>query len=474
MKRIAALICTGIITASCALAQKPPATQPPAQRPRFQLTPEQQAAQKAMAAATDADHQNMMDQLHITSLRRGRDGNDSTSKFYANYDESKSNPFPAWPDPLVEKSGKKVTTSKEWWNTRRPQIVEDFDREMYGRVPKNIPKVSWVVVKDTNEMVGDIPVNTKWIAGKVDNSSYPAITVDIHLTLTTPTNANGPVPVIMQFGGGFPPRAGFGFGPPRAAAGGAQSQQPKSAKEQVIEKGWAWATLDPGSIQADNGAGLTKGIIGLVNKGQYRKPDDWGSLRAWAWGADRAIDYFETNKAVNAKEVAIEGHSRYGKAALVAMAYNARMASAYVSSSGEAGAKPSRRDNGEVVENITGNSEYHWMAGNFLKYGGPLNWGDLPTDSHELIAMCAPRPVFISGGSHNGDAWVDARGMFMATDAAGPVYALLGKKPMPIHDFPKMETLVADGDIAFRQHSGPHTDVPNWPYFLAFVDRYFK
>ena len=388
--------------------------------------------------------------------------------YYANYDESKSNPYPKWPDPLVEKNGKKVTTAKEWWNVRRPQIVEDFDREMYGRLPKYIPKVSWKVVKDTNEVVDNIPVNTKWISGHVDNSSYPAITVDIQLTLTTPVNAKGPVPVIMVFGGGFGPVRTFG--PPRTLASGA----PKSAKEQIIDKGWAYATLNPNSIQADNGAGLTKGIIGLVNKGQYRKPDDWGSLRAWAWGADRALDYFETNPAVNAKEVAIEGHSRYGKAALVTVAYNSRMASAYVSSSGEVGAKPSRRDNGEVVENITGTNEYHWMAGNFLKYGGPLNWNDLPVDAHELIAMCAPRPVFISGGSHNGDAWVDARGMFMATDAAGPVYALLGKKPMPVHQFPKMETLVADGDIAFRQHSGPHTDVPNWPYFLAFVGRYFK
>jgi hypothetical protein len=461
MKTITAMICAGVLTTSYAFAQT--ATTPAVARPARVQSPEM----AAMAAATEKDHQNMMDQLHIKELRKGRDGNDSTSANYANYDESKSNPFPTWPDPLTEKSGKKVTTAKEWKNVRRPEIVEDMDREMYGRIPKNIPEVTWTVIKDTNEMVGDISVNTKWIQGHVDNSSYPAVDVNIELTLTVPSNGQG-VPVIMQFGGGFRPMRAFG--PPRAGA--PAGPLVKSAREQIIEKGWAYATLNPASIQADNGAGLTKGIIGLVNKGQFRKPDDWGSLRAWAWGADRALDYFETNPTVDANRVAIEGHSRYGKAAIVTLAYDPRMATAYVSSSGEAGAKPSRRNNGEVVENITGNAEYHWMAGNFLKYGGPLNWGDLPVDSHELIAMCAPRPVFISGGAHKGDAWVDARGMFMAADAAGPVYALLGKKPMELHEFPHIETLV-NGDITYRQHSSGHTDVPNWPYFLEFADKYF-
>jgi len=150
-----------------------------------------------------------------------------------------------------------------------------------------------------------------------------------------------------------------------------------SWQQQVLAKGWGYATLTPNSIQADNGAGLTSGIIGLCNKGQRRKPDDWGALRAWAWGASRAIDYFETDKAVDAKHIAIEGHSRYGKAALVAMAYEPRMWTAYVSSSGEGGAKLNRRDWGEIVENVAGSGEYHWMAGNFIKYAGPLNWNDL-------------------------------------------------------------------------------------------------
>ena len=197
---------------------------------------------------------------------------------------------------------------------------------------------------------------------------------------------------------------------------------------------------------------LTQGIIGLMNKGQYRKPDDWGSLRAWAWGASRALDYFETDKTVDAKKVGIEGHSRYGKAALVTLAYDPRFATGFISSSGEGGAKLHRRNAGEIVENVAGSGEYHWMAGNFIKYAGPLTWNDMPVDAHELIAMCAPRPVFISAGE-KGDGWVDARGMFMAAVAAGPVYKLLGKKDLGTNDFPEVETGLMDGEIAFRQHS---------------------
>jgi hypothetical protein len=195
----------------------------------------------------------------------------------------------------------------------------------------------------------------------------------------------------------------------------------------------------------------------------------------------RAIDYFETDKAIDAKHVALEGHSRYGKGTIVTMAYEPRLWTAYVSSSGEGGAKLHRRDWGEIIENVAGTSEYHWMAGNFLKYAGPMHWNDLPVDSHELIALCAPRPVFLSAGKGGydaepgGDSWVDAKGTFLAGAAAGPVYKLLGKKPMETDQFPPMETLVgADSDIAFRQHSSGHTDGPNWPFFLDFAAKHLK
>jgi len=409
------------------------------------------------------DHRRMMKLLGIESLRPGRNGMNPQAENYANYDESKANPYPNLPDPLVLKNGQKVTVAEMWWKQRWPEIMQDFDSEIYGRVPKNTPKVDWEVTGTKNEMDGNVPVVTKQVVGHVDNSSYPPISVDIQLSLTTPANATGPVPVMMEFG------FGGRFSRTRPRRGGGPTWQ-----QQVLAKGWGYAIIVPNSIQADNGAGLTRGIIGLCNKGQPRKVDDWGALRAWAWGASRALDYFETDKSVDAKQVGLEGHSRYGKATLVAMAYDQRFAIAFVSSSGEGGAKLHRRDWGEIVENVAGSGEYHWVAGNFLKYAGPLNWDDLPVDSHELIALCAPRPVFISSGSNNGDAWVDAKGMFLAAAGAGPVYRLLGKKDMGTTEFPPIETTLIDGDVSFRQHSGGHTPGPNWPTFIEFAQRYLK
>jgi hypothetical protein len=450
-------------------------TQTPAQsaaRGRGQPTPEQLAIQQA----SKEDRQQMLNELHIVSLRPPVNARELGS---ANYDEAKANPYPDLPDPLVMKNGKKVTTAKMWWDQRRPEIVEDFDREIYGRLPKSIPKVKWQVTNTASESVGDVPIVTKTLVGHVDNASYPQIAVDIQLSLSTPANAKGPVPVIMVFGGA----PGGGRGAPAATAPAQQGAEPgPSWQAQVLAKGWGFASLAPGSIQADNGAGLRKGIIGLVNKGEPRKPDDWGALRAWAWGAGRAMDYFETDKAVDAKRVAIEGHSRYGKATVVTMAYDQRIAIAFVSSSGEGGAKLHRRNWGELVENVAAENEYHWMAGNFLKYAGPLKWSDLPVDSHELVAMCAPRPVFLSAGNSvdpaidigHSDAWVDAKGTFLAGVGAGPVYRLLGKKDLGTAVFPRMETGILDGDLVFRQHSAGHTPNPNWPYFLTFAEREFK
>lgn len=418
----------------------------------------------------EQDHQRLLDLLHITSLRRGPDG-DPKSPHAANFEESQVTPYPALPHALVLKSGKKVKTAKVWWKNRRLEIVEDFDREIYGRVPNNTPKVNWEVISSTNEKNGDVPVITKNLVGHVDNSSYPLITVDIQLTLSTPANAAGPLPVIMELGLSAEALAAFRkrFTEAQLAAfsgGGPPWQQ------QVLAKGWGYATLVPTSVQADDGAGLSEGLIGLLNKGQPRKPDDWGALRAWAWGASRALDYFATDKSVDAKQVGIEGHSRYGKAALVAMAYDPRFAIAYVSSSGEAGAKLYRRDFGEQIGNIAGTGEYHWMAGNFLKYAGPLTENDLPVDAHELIALCAPRPVFISSGAIHSDGWVDPKGMFLAAAGAGPVYKLLGKSDLGATEFPPIETSLIGGDIAFRQHTGGHTNGPNWPTFLIFANRY--
>jgi hypothetical protein len=289
--------------------------------------------------------------------------------------------------------------------------------------------------------------------------------------------------VFGRFGGNGMPRAA-GTPAPTNQFGGPFKDPPST--EQLLAGGWGYATLFPDSIQADNGAGLTNGIIGLVNKGQPRKPDDWGSLRAWAWGAARGLDYLETDPSVDARHVGIEGVSRYGKAALVTMAFEPRFAMVLVGSSGEGGAKPHRRNFGEAVENLTGSGEYHWMAGNFLKYGaaeasfGSKNAGDLPVDAHELIALCAPRLTFISYGvPERGDAnWLDQQGSYMATVAAGPVFRLLGVKDIGEKEdyhtakMPPVNTGLLDGELAWRQHDGGHEDRSNMKYFIAWADKF--
>src|SRR4029450_12239657 len=195
---------------------------------------------------------------------------------------------------------------------------------------------------------------------------------------------------------------------------------------------------------------------------------DWGSLRAWAWGAARGLDYLETDPAVDAKKVGIEGVSRYGKATLASLAFAPRFALALFGSSGEGGAKLHRRNFGEAVENLTGSGEYHWMAGNFLKYGtaessfGSKKAVDLPVDAHELIALCAPRPTFISYGvPERGDAkWLDQQGSFMAAVAAQPVFRLLGAKDLGVSDdymkeeMPGVNVSVLDCHLGWRRHRG--------------------
>jgi lysophospholipase L1-like esterase len=439
-----------------------------------------------MSWTAEQDHRNMMDQLGIKALRPGYSG-DEKAPNHANYDESKANPFPDLPDALTLKSGKKVTTAAEWWHQRRPEIVEDFEREVLGRVPRNVPQVTWTVTSTVNSKAGVFPVIEKQIVGHVDNSSCPSISVDIQMTLVTPANARGPVPVMMMFGSqAFLKRmaeliekrpdlkAMLGTDPP--------------ATEQLIAQGWGYAFIDPGSIQPDNGAGLTKGIIGLTNKGQPRKPEDWGALRAWGWGASRGLDYLETDNAVDAKRVGIEGVSRFGKAALVTMAFDSRFALVLVGSSGGGGAKPYRRNFGESLENLANSGGYHWMAGNYLKYSaaeasfGSKNAGDLPVDSNELIALCAPRLTFISYGiPEKGDAkWLDQQGSYMATVAAGPVFRLLGAKDLGVTEdyhsvkMPPVNVGLLEGQLAWRQHDGGHTDAPNWKYFIPWADRFLS
>lgn len=446
------------------------------------------------------DHKHMMEQLGVKAVRPGASGN-------ARFSEENANIYKdTMPDVLKFKDGTRVTSADQW-PKRRAEIKEEFEREIYGRIPPNVPKVMWEVTATTEGNSGGIATVTKTLAGRVDNSAFPQITVNIQASFTVPANATAAVPIIFEFGGGF---GGFGGGRGRGSAtapatapgvnraavppGAGRARGPGGGgggvpwTQQAIARGWGYGYINPGSIQPDAGGNaLRQGIIGLTNKGEPRKPDDWGALRAWGWGVSRLIDYFEATPEarVDPTKLAIEGVSRYGKAAIVTQAFDERVAVGFVASSGAGGAKLHRHIFGEALENLTG-GEYYWFAGNLIKYGasdsaqGPKTAADLPVDSHMLIALCAPRPCFISYGIPPGDPdWVDARGSFMAGVLAGPVYRLLGKKDFGTpgdyltDPMPAVGQLVG-GELAWRQHEGGHTGVPNFPAFFDWVSSYIK
>jgi hypothetical protein len=424
-----------------------------------QMSPQQR---DSLNKLTQADHQLMMQKLGIESLRPGPSGNPEAPNA-ANSDESKAVQYESVPDPLVFENGKPVQNQKDWEN-RSLELMELFDREMYGRTPENLPKVKWDLVWEKDTLIGGIEVAYKKMKGIVDNSEFPAISVAIDFEYGVPKNVDKSVPLMMEFGWIWP----VGMQRPPSPPG-------PSWQEQSLAEGWGFGVIIPTSFQADHGAGLRSGIIGFVNKGEPRMLDDWGTLKAWAWGASQALDYLETDPAVDKSKIGIEGLSRYGKAALVAMAYEPRFSIGLLGSSGAGGAKLMRRIFGEQIENLAGSGEYHWFAPNFIKYAGPLNQNDLPVDAHQLIALCAPRPLFISVGSPILEGqWIDAKGMFEAAVLAGPVYELLGKRPLQTSTFPPIQTFLDKGDLAFRQHEGGHTVGPNWPYFIVWAKRYLE
>jgi hypothetical protein len=430
--------------------------------------------QQAMRAATHAEWQREMNELGLTTLRPGADTSNSSSPYAVNYDESKANLFPL-PDPLVAKDGKRITTLRDWERSRRPEVLRLVTEELYGAVPDDVPGITWRVDEQSRDTVEGIAVVTKHLTGHANNSADPSITVDIKADLVTPEGTTGrKVPVIVIINNLRP----FAFARPPGAAVLLPNPY-EDYRKQILSRGWAYVIYDPTSVQTDNGAGLTSGIIGLANKGKARSLIQWGVLRAWAWGASRVLDYLQTDSGTDATKAAIFGHSRYGKTALVAMAYDRRYATGYISSSGKGGAAPYRRRWGEMLENLANDAAFHWMVAGYMRYSAnPHTANDLDVDSDDVIALVAPRPIFVSAGldvptpGKPDDSWVDAHGSWMAVDMAGDVYALYGRKRLS-RTLPPMLTLSDSGDLAFRQHDQGHTPAPNWSYFLDFAARQF-
>jgi hypothetical protein len=365
-------------------------------------------------------------------------------------------------DLLKMNDGTAVTTREQWWQMRRPEIFKDVREQLWGVIPPDsiLPAVSWSVTSsksDTNYI-------EQVITGTIDISRYPAVRnkPQLSATLRIPADAAAPVPVMIIFGGGFwtPLERYWKY---------------------CSANGWGVCIFNVQALQPDNGAGLSSYLIGLCSQGNWRKPSDWGTLAAWSWGVSKLIDYFENDSSVDAAKIGVSGHSRYGKASIVAMAYEPRLAIAFPSCSGSLGAKMNRRHWGQDLENSAWDREYHWTAGNFFKWMGPLHEGsylprkieNCPVDAHSLLALCAPRPVFINCGTK--DSWTDPYGMYLTCVGATPVYRLLGRQGLIMPEAkPQVDVGYIEGDIAYRYHNGGHTDAPDWPAFFEFAKKYIK
>jgi hypothetical protein len=382
----------------------------------------------------------------------------------SNYDEAKVGTY-TLPDPLKLADGTPVRDAKTWQTRRRPEIIKLYETQIFGRLPANVPKVQWRVT-ETDSTARDGQAVKKQVVGTVGDGPRA---VQVNLSVYTPAGAGKPVPVILlaNFGGGNAP-------PPTPARGSTTPAPPLGeppVAEDILKRGWGYATLRYQDIQPDRANSLTEGVIGLtLAPGQTQPPpEEWGAITAWAWGISRAIDYLATDRSIDARRIALQGHSRLGKTALWASATDERIAAVFASCSGEMGAALSRRDWGETVDDMTQNFPW-WFAGTFQQWAG--RWNAMPVDAHMLIALSAPRPVYVTGGT--ADQWADPVGEFQAAVAAGPVYRLLGKKDLGTSALPPLDTPLTSGEIGWHYHTGPHTaSLADWQGFLTFLDKYF-
>jgi hypothetical protein len=418
-------------------------------------------------------------------------------------------------DLLRTDDGRRIYTPREWWLLRRPEILHETQVELYGiRSDAKLPKMTgWTETDSTGVGTSaNIAYKERDIVGNIDISSYPQVrnVPQIIAYTRTPASATGPVPMIIIIS----PFGGFG------------AFLDKIFLEEywgiIAPSGYGVTIFDTAYLQPDSGGGnLSSYFVGLITKGGWRTPTTMGELGVISWGVSRLIDYFETDPDVDATKVGLSGHSRWGKATLVAAAYEPRLAIALPSCGGSLGTKMQRRMFGQTMENSEWDQEYHWMAGNFMSFMGPLHpndpdpvrafalrkYANLKVDAHSMVALVAPRPIFLNGGTIQpiSDTWQDAQGMFLATEAATPVYNLLGEDGVIIPKgtvftsgegeapavpdayvdsfgrsvsahagTPPIDVAFTDGNIGWRRHREGHTDIPDWPAFLTMASRYFS
>ncbi len=404
--------------------------------------------------ATNVTRQLPRSDANGNPLRRAPSGHVS------NYDEAKVGTY-TLPDPLVLQNGRRVEDAETWFQQRRPELLKLYETEVYGRVPTSAPRLKFELVGTDLTALSNSAVRKDFV-GHIGN---PTNGPKMDLVLFLPTNAPGPVPVLLHLLFGNPP---------------ASAPTPTNATRpgeigpiaDILAQGYGYAMFRYTQVEGDSRTNSLNIVRKLALPSGQIGPaaDEWGTITAWAWAAGKVLDYFETDRAVDAKRIALIGHSRLGKTALWAGARDPRFALVFASCSGELGASLARRDYGETVDDVIVNFPW-WFAVNFQKYS--TRWNDLPVDSHLLIALNAPHPVFITGGTQ--DQWADPHGMFLAAVAAGSVYRLLGHWDLGTTELPPLDKPQVEGNLGFLYHTGPHSiTADDWKVFLEFAGRHLK
>ncbi|MEO6005341.1 MAG: acetylxylan esterase [Opitutus sp.] len=417
-------------------------------------------APAATAPAANTNPNNLGKDAHGNPLRRApRTGHIS------NYDENKVGQY-TLPDPLILANGQRIDNADTWLNQRRPEILKLYQSQFYGRVPDSVPAVTFAKDTDESVMLNDTAVIHRHGVVTIGEGER-AVHVNVHYYL--PPHAKSAVPVLLHLT--FATNTAGPATAPATASGPARPSEAGPIAD-ILGRGFGYALVRYTEIQPDNADTHSSGVQALAYKaGQTQpQPDEWGTVATWAWGVSRVLDFLATDSAIDAKRIALMGHSRLGKTALWAGASDPRFALIFSSCAGEMGSSLARRDYGESLDDMTGN--FGWQfAGNLQQYAG--RWNDLPVDAHMLIALSAPRPVFITGGTE--DQWADPKGEFLAEVAAGPVYRLLGKKDLGTTELPPLDTPLIEGDLGFHYHTGGHTiTASDWKAFLTFATRHLN
>jgi len=397
-----------------------------------------------------------------------------------NYDEAKISPYEL-PELLTSRSGQAINDQQDWDNLRRKEILEDFEKYVYGKVPEVPVQVSFMVQKTDEDALGGLAIKKEIVASFRTEKGAAKMNMLLYL----PKNAVEKVPVFLglNFYGNHTVHEDtsititanwvrnskdFFIENNQATEASRGVRAVRWPVEEIIQRGYGMATIYSGDLDPDFDDGFKNGIQPLFyGEGQTRpEADEWGTIGAWAWGLSRAMDYFETDPAIDSKKIAVLGHSRLGKAALWAGAQDSRFGMVISNNSGCGGAALSRRKIGETVE-IINTAFPHWFCGNFHEYNG--NEDDLPVDQHMLLALIAPRPVYVASAAE--DLWADPKGEFLSLHHAGEVYKLFGQEGLS-DQMPDIEQPAVAGSMGYHIRTGKHDiTLYDWDRFMDFADR---